>query len=143
MPQVTDITSRKGRKGAKSKEDALERLGAKKDGDEDFTAGKDNPNIRKPGEPEDEKPARRTHRPKQEQLLDTAPVVPPSVKKAAQDYLDVLDERIALQQREPDLRQGLIDLMVHHECTQVRINGETLTLETIRKVKKTTDKDGE
>jgi hypothetical protein len=138
MPTVTDINSRK-KKGATSKKDALTKLGAK---DEGFTDGKDNPNIRPANgsDKEEKAPARRTHRPKQEPLIDTAPVIPPVVKQAAESYLEVLDERIALQQREPDLRQNLIDAMLRTKVTTVKINGETLTLETLHKVKKSTDK---
>ena len=117
--KVTDIKSKKhGGKGN----------GNGAGGGDGFTDGPENPNIRK--------------QPKQAQLMDVDPVIPEVVKKAAVDYLEVLDERIRLQQREPDLRERLIDLMVHHKCTRVKINGETLTLETTRKVKKTTDKEG-
>jgi hypothetical protein len=145
MASVTDITSGKGRnRGVRSKKEALEKLGAKDDQDDGFTAGKENTNIRKPEAAGEEKPQRRTHRPKQQKLAaDFETEIHPSVTKAGEDYLEVLDERMRLQQQEPKLRQGLIDLMIHHNVPEVTINSEKLTLKTLHKVQKSTVKDGE
>lgn len=88
--------------------------------DPGFTAGSVNPNIR---------------RPKQEPLIDVAPEVHPAVQAAAEDYVETLDQRIALQQLEPDKRDYLIEMMKKHNCRKCIVQGKTVELEKLYKIK--------
>lgn len=76
----------------------------------------------------------------QSQLIETEPIVPGPVKAAAKKYLTVLTERMLIMEQEPDLRQGLIDLMEHHAVTTVRVGNQTVTLEKKSKLATKTDK---
>jgi hypothetical protein len=147
MPTSTeDNNKRRGPRRVISKEDALHRLGGNDDSKEKsdgFDAGPVNTNIKTEG---DEKSSRRTHRPKPKQELlidDVKPEVHPAVQAAAERYVEVLDERMELMRKEPELRSTLIDLMVHHNVKTLRVNDEELELETIRKIKKKKDKSSE
>lgn len=136
--EPTDISSRRKKKGgAKSKEDALRKLGDQ--GDNGFDAGVVNPNIRTE---DDSKVKRKTHRPKQKLLIeDVAPEEDPFVQSCAEEYLDVLSERMELQAKEPDLRSRLIDAMIAKGKTSTRVNGKTVTLKQLYKIETKTDRE--
>lgn len=100
--------------------------GAKGDGDEGFTAGDVNDNIRP--DPHDE-PKGAGKRGRQERLpgVEEDPLIE-ALQDAALDYADIRDQRQALTAREVEAKGRLKDLMHAHKKEVYRHGGVVVTL---------------
>lgn len=77
----------------------------------------------------------RSPRAKQEPLPGTGQELIPAVSAAAESYVDLRDQRIALTRQEVEARELLIDLMHKHSLTTYKVGNMTATLESKEKVK--------
>lgn len=77
----------------------------------------------------------RPPRAKQEPLPGTGQELIPAVSAAAESYVDLRDQRIALTRQEVEARELLIDLMHKHSLTTYKVGNMTATLESKEKVK--------